>query len=549
MFPIELQRSVKSAREFAMQCKYEASITFYNGIDAEISKHIATLSADERNARLRGRWEELKITLQEERQAIQDIQAELKAFSNPAEAVRRDRGIVAGPSDRVVAGGSGEYPGSGFPRDWRPDIPAPDLGAPVVQSVGGKNEVNFGDRDRFGAGYVPPRSSGAPSRVPNGGWNKRAGASPIHTPTAGFVPPAPAAPNSASKESKAKDRVKPPLPKFGKAEKGSNQPQENGKSRAPKYVGRPGEEELVASIEADMSFGNTNVHWDDVAGHREAKALLEEAVIYPVLMPDYFQGIRRPWKGVLLYGPPGTGKTMLAKAVATECDTTFFNISPATLTSKWRGDSEKMVRILFEMARHYAPSTIFIDEIDSLCGQRGGDGEHEASRRAKSVLLTQMDGLGVDASKVVMVLGATNHPWDIDEAMRRRLERRIYIPLPNEEDILQLLQINTRSIKLDSDVDLQEVARLAASKNYSAHDLTVVVRAASMVPMRRFIEQQRGRKDLKTHANEISKQVAQDPVTMADLVDSIRKTPSSVNLELLDKFVAWKKEFEANASG
>ena len=241
---------------------------------------------------------------------------------------------------------------------------------------------------------------------------------------------------------------------------------------------------------------NPQVSFDDIADLQETKRLLQEAVLLPILMPEYFRGIRRPWKGVLMFGPPGTGKTMLAKAIATQGKTRFFNVSASSLSSKWRGESEKLVRILFEMARFYGPSTIFFDEIDALAGQRGGGNEHEASRRVKSELLVQMDGVGSAssaganeqqdaelASKNVMVLAATNRPQDLDEAIRRRLEKRIYIPLPTKEGREQLFKINLAGLEVDPEVDWAQLVE--TTEGYSGADLANVCRDAAMMPLRR----------------------------------------------------------------
>lgn len=264
----------------------------------------------------------------------------------------------------------------------------------------------------------------------------------------------------------------------------------------PQFGGDSEMKQLAGIISREIYQESPNVFFDDIVALDEAKRLLCEAIQLPLRFPALFTGLLRPWKGILLHGPPGTGKTLLARAVATECSTTFFNISASTLVSKWRGDSEKLVRALFELARYHAPSTVFLDEIDSILGARGGEGqEHEASRRMKTELLIQMDGMvaggnnGSSSSskgtQQVFVMAASNMPWDLDVALLRRLEKRVLVPLPVKEAREAMLRkhLFTRAA---SDVDYGDLA--TRMDGYSGADLELVCRESAMRPVRRIVD-------------------------------------------------------------
>lgn len=240
-------------------------------------------------------------------------------------------------------------------------------------------------------------------------------------------------------------------------------------------------EQLGSAIVAEKP----NVMWEDVAGLEGAKDALKEAVILPVKFPQFFTGKRKPWSGILLYGPPGTGKSYLAKAVATEADSTFFAVSSSDLVSKWLGESEKLVNQLFQLARENAPSIVFIDEIDALCSARG-EGESEAARRIKTEFLVQMQGVNSSDARV-LVLGATNLPYSLDQAVRRRFDKRIYIPLPETPARAVMFKVHLgdtpHSLK---QADFDELAR--RTEGFSGSDVNVVVKDVLMEPVRKTQE-------------------------------------------------------------
>ncbi|KAI5199233.1 hypothetical protein AUEXF2481DRAFT_37765 [Aureobasidium subglaciale EXF-2481] len=245
----------------------------------------------------------------------------------------------------------------------------------------------------------------------------------------------------------------------------------------------PESKKLRGALAGAILTDKPNIKWEDVAGLEGAKEALKEAVILPIKFPHLFTGKRQPWKGILLYGPPGTGKSYLAKAVATEANSTFFSVSSSDLVSKWMGESERLVKQLFNMARENKPSIIFIDEIDALCGPRG-EGESEASRRIKTELLVQMDGVGRD-SKGVLILGATNIPWQLDSAIRRRFQRRVHISLPDLPARTRMFELAVGSTPCEMKAeDYRTLAQY--SEGYSGSDISIAVQDALMQPVRKI---------------------------------------------------------------
>uniref|UniRef100_A0A7S3Q7B9 AAA+ ATPase domain-containing protein n=1 Tax=Chaetoceros debilis TaxID=122233 RepID=A0A7S3Q7B9_9STRA len=245
------------------------------------------------------------------------------------------------------------------------------------------------------------------------------------------------------------------------------------------------DKELIAKIEneiVDQTPTGESITFQDIAGLEDAKQTVMELVCWPMKRPDLFTGLRRGPNGLLLFGPPGTGKTLIGKAIAHESGATFFSISSSSLTSKWIGEGEKLVRTLFAVAAYREPAVVFIDEIDSLLTQRKAD-ENEASRRIKTEFLVQLDGTGTSGQGRVLAIGATNLPKELDDAARRRFVKRLYIPLPEAPDREILLK--TLLTKNRHRLTERELVKLAAETiGFSGADLKALCTDAALGPIR-----------------------------------------------------------------
>ncbi|XP_020550190.1 uncharacterized protein LOC105165229 isoform X2 [Sesamum indicum] len=311
------------------------------------------------------------------------------------------------------------------------------------------------------------------------------------------------------------------------------------------------EKKLLAEV---IPPGDIGVTFDDIGALENVKETLKELVMLPLQRPELFSKgqLTKPCKGILLFGPPGTGKTMLAKAVATEAGANFINISMSSITSKWFGEGEKYVKAVFTLASKIAPSVVFVDEVDSMLGRRENPGEHEAMRKMKNEFMVNWDGLRTKDKERVLVLAATNRPFDLDEAVIRRLPRRLMVNLPDARNREKILKVILAKEELAPNVDLEAVASL--TEGYSGSDLKNLCVTAAHCPIREILEKEKKEKALALAENRplpaLHSSADVRPLTMDDFRYAHEQVCASVSSESqnMNELLQWNELYGEGGS-
>jgi vacuolar protein-sorting-associated protein 4 len=324
-----------------------------------------------------------------------------------------------------------------------------------------------------------------------------------------------------------------PKIKRGRPSSRASEPKE-GEPKTDEGLYSAEEQEIIDSISGTILTESPDVKWTDIAGLAGSKQALREAIVLPIMKPNLFTGARKPWSGILLFGPPGCGKTLLARAAATECKATFFSVSSADLLSKWLGESEKLISSLFKVARIKAPSLIFMDEIDSVATKRGEGHEGGGERRVKTQLLAEIQGIKSGSKKPLLVLGATNRPWDIDTAMLSRFEKKVYVPLPDLTARVGIFKIHTAGINMAvTEEDFIELG--VRSEGYSGRDISNVCREVIMIPIREL--------DMEGLLENSDQEVIVRDIKLHDFMKTLKKVKPMTTDSALDQYDQWATDF------